>query len=437
MLGRTASFPLPVRKAAMLGQRHALATLARDHGALDRIRHWPGRHYLHCEIRGLNDHDLLRVVERDILGHRLMILEMPDAVATVHVPPPPLGRPVTATPSGSVLTPQQQQDAAVVAMGSMDKVLAALQRSGKHMGPALGKAFAQLFTADNLKILAAFIIAGAIANTNPVSAAVFDSAMLIMVYYQAGSAGIDALGLLISTTMAVLGAKGEADLDRAGQGYAKAFVGLGGAVFMAWLARRIIREKDTGGLRAQGGRDGSASPARSVAEPPPRSQSQSSRSSPRATDDRPPAATFTAKTLPPGKPFDGTVYRLEDPARTGTTFDAHAGNIAADHRYSGPGKGAVYGSTSRETALAEVEHYGVADGRVSVSKDVSLKNVLDLTDPATRRQLGVTLEQINGNSYAVTQKIGDLARTSGYDGILAPSARNVGGSNLVIFPGGH
>lgn len=262
LLGRTASFPMPVRHAAMLGERHALATLARDHGALGQIRHWPGRRDLHCEIRGLNDHDLLRVVEQDVASHRLLIVEVADAVTTVHVPPPPPGRRAMATPPGANLTPAQEKDAAVAAMDSMDKVLAALQRSGKYMGPALGNAFAQLFTADNLKILAAFIIAGAIANTNPVSAAVFDSAMLIMVYYQAGTAGIHALELLVRTTMAVLGAKGDADLDRAGAKYAEAFVGLGGAIFLAWLARRLIKTKNPEG----GSRPTTQKP---VAEEPP------------------------------------------------------------------------------------------------------------------------------------------------------------------------
>jgi RES domain-containing protein len=93
----------------------------------------------------------------------------------------------------------------------------------------------------------------------------------------------------------------------------------------------------------------------------------------------------------------------------------------------------VYGATSPETAFAEVDYYGVADGRVSVSTDVSLSNVLDLTDPAVRQELNVTLEQITGDSYTVTHQLGDLARANGYDGILAPSARNPGGSNLIMF----
>jgi RES domain-containing protein/uncharacterized Zn-binding protein involved in type VI secretion len=139
---------------------------------------------------------------------------------------------------------------------------------------------------------------------------------------------------------------------------------------------------------------------------------------------------------PKGIQYSGTVYRLEDPTRVSTTFDVHAGNIAADHRYSGNGFGAVYGGTSPQTALAEVEHYGLSAGRVSASKEVSLNNVLDLTNPATRNELNVTLGQITGDSYSTTHQLGTLARTNGYDGILAPSARNPGGTNLVIFPRG-
>jgi RES domain-containing protein len=139
---------------------------------------------------------------------------------------------------------------------------------------------------------------------------------------------------------------------------------------------------------------------------------------------------------PIGIQFEGSVFRLENPSRVNTTFDAHAGNVAANHRYSGPGQGAVYGATSPETALAEMQHYGLSVGRVSVSKEIQLGNVLDLTNSATRRELGVTLRDITGNSYTHTQRIGDWARVNGYDGILAPSARNSSGTNLIIFPGG-
>ncbi|MFN7206470.1 MAG: RES family NAD+ phosphorylase, partial [Burkholderiales bacterium] len=137
---------------------------------------------------------------------------------------------------------------------------------------------------------------------------------------------------------------------------------------------------------------------------------------------------------PAGISFDGTVYRLEDPSRVSTTWDIHKWNIASDHRYSGSRYGATYGATSQATAIAEVNYYGVSAGRVVVNKQVSVSNVLDLTNLDTLRQLNISYSQITGNSYSITQQIGNWARQNGYDGILAPSARQNGGTNLVIFP---
>ncbi len=138
---------------------------------------------------------------------------------------------------------------------------------------------------------------------------------------------------------------------------------------------------------------------------------------------------------PKGKKIQRTVYRYEQPNRLGTTWDTHVGNINARHRYTKPGVGGAYGANSKKTALAEVTHWGATDGRVLTSKQVKLNNVLDLTDPKVRDQLGVKLEDITGNSYDKTHELGDWAISNGYDGILAPSARNPTGSNLIGFNG--
>lgn len=83
--------------------------------------------------------------------------------------------------------------------------------------------------------------------------------------------------------------------------------------------------------------------------------------------------------------------------------------------------------------VAEMQHYGIDMAtRTVVSKPVSVGNILDLTNPAVRSQLGISLEQITGNDYFYTQAIGDFARTR-YNGILAPSARQAGTSNLILF----
>jgi RES domain-containing protein len=145
---------------------------------------------------------------------------------------------------------------------------------------------------------------------------------------------------------------------------------------------------------------------------------------------------FGLDCLPKGKKIKRTVYRFSPPDRVSTTWDAHKWNVASNHRYTKSGVGGVYGANSPKTAMAEVGHYGIDPNSVElVSKKVQLNNVLDLTDSKVRDQLGVKLTDLNGNDYAKTHELGDWALSNGYDGILAPSARNLTGSNLISFGG--
>ena len=139
---------------------------------------------------------------------------------------------------------------------------------------------------------------------------------------------------------------------------------------------------------------------------------------------------------PKGRKVNRTVYRFEQPDRMSTTWTTHPGNIKASHRYTDEGLGGVYGANSRKTALAEVNAWGVdLSTRELTSKKVQLNSVLDLTRSDVRNQLGVSLKDITGDSYDVTHQIGSWAKGAGYDGILAPSARNPTGSNLISFSG--
>lgn len=415
LLGPLFGFPQAVQAAARHdGPMRALAALREQRGSAAAIRRWARAHRLGGALNAASKPELLRQVGSAVAEQRLLLAFVPELPRPVHVQLTLAAAPrIPVFPVKADATPQQQADARVAGMDAVDRVLTALQRSGKHMGPTLGNAFAALFTADTAKMLAVFLIAGAAANTNPVTAAVFDTAMIGFAWYVAGTTGIEALGTLFSATVAASGAGSEADLEAAGKGFAEGFIGLGGAVFMAWLAKRMSRPKARGSAESAGEAPVEQAPQRRqrVREEP-------------------------AVVRPAGVQYEGQIYRLEDPARVSTTFDAHQYNVAANHRYSGPGKGGVYGGTSPGTALAEVEHYGVAEGRVSVSKPVKLDNVLDLTSESTRQQLGVSLRDLTGDSYKVTQRLGDWARTNGYDGILAPSARDAAGSNLVIFPKG-
>lgn len=140
-----------------------------------------------------------------------------------------------------------------------------------------------------------------------------------------------------------------------------------------------------------------------------------------------------------GATFEGRLYRSVGPDKSGMLgdpLDIHAGNIATSHRYTQPGTGGLYFSTGEKIVNAELNTWGVASkGRVMHAFDVKIDNLLDVSNPSTRRQLGVTLEDIIGDSYDVTHKIGEFAKTNGFSGIIAPSARADGGLNIIIFNG--
>jgi len=85
-----------------------------------------------------------------------------------------------------------------------------------------------------------------------------------------------------------------------------------------------------------------------------------------------------------------------------------------------------------------------ADNRTTYHYDYeSLNNMLDLTNPTTRAELGADLAELISSDYknytttdispAVTHTMGNFAARNGYTGLLVPSARADGGINIVIF----
>jgi RES domain-containing protein len=111
----------------------------------------------------------------------------------------------------------------------------------------------------------------------------------------------------------------------------------------------------------------------------------------------------------------------------------------------------VYGSLDVETAVAEAlahfRHFGLpvskAMPRVIVALEAKLRRVLDVTDGATRRALGVSTrrmleepwrEEQKKRREALTQAIGRLAFEANLEGLLVPSAARRGGVNLALFP---
>jgi RES domain-containing protein len=139
--------------------------------------------------------------------------------------------------------------------------------------------------------------------------------------------------------------------------------------------------------------------------------------------------------LPNGVVFEGTIYRAVKPKYAGIAWKVSAENFGARHRYSDVGQGALYSGTSKEAVLGELKHYQVNPvSRAIVSKALKVENILDLTNPATRKALGVSFKDIARDEYLIPQALGDFSRGR-YNGILVPSARKPGTSHLILFEG--
>ncbi|MEO0575474.1 MAG: RES family NAD+ phosphorylase, partial [Pseudomonadota bacterium] len=153
--------------------------------------------------------------------------------------------------------------------------------------------------------------------------------------------------------------------------------------------------------------------------------------------------------IPEGITYEGTIHRATNPKYADDAWRIHAGNVSANHRYSSPGRGALYSGTSPEAVLGELRHYNTnLDNVVFLEKQVSVDNVLDLTNPSVRKQLDIDLGDLTrssqdsfdlsrtlgntNNDYFYTHSLGDFAQPR-YNGILVPSARESGTSHLILF----
>jgi RES domain-containing protein len=152
-------------------------------------------------------------------------------------------------------------------------------------------------------------------------------------------------------------------------------------------------------------------------------------------------------------PWSGSLYRSASPRYANRDdLTTGAGSKATGARWNPPNSfRAVYTSVEVETALAEVlahfRYYRLpiaqAMPRVIVSLEATLRRVLDLSDGATRRALGVSGRRLLTEPWrelqkkrreAITQAVGRLVYDAGLEALLVPSAARKGGHNLVIFP---
>lgn len=162
--------------------------------------------------------------------------------------------------------------------------------------------------------------------------------------------------------------------------------------------------------------------------------------------------TALALALPGAIRFRGILYRACDPIYANTNdLLAGEGSRKVGGRWNPPGDVAtIYLSQSVEGAIGESlglpTHYGFDPVKrlplTLVAVDAELEGLLDLTDAAIRKSLGVTLAALlrsdwrNENAVgheALPQAIGRAAFQLGAHGIIVPSAVKRTFRNLNVF----
>lgn len=118
-------------------------------------------------------------------------------------------------------------------------------------------------------------------------------------------------------------------------------------------------------------------------------------------------------------------------------------------RWNPPGLSTLYGSTTDTAALEECKatdrYYGVVtkSPRLLVAIEADLARVLDLTQPAMRRKLGLTLAELASEDWrkllaagreSLTQALGRAVAASGNSGLIVRSAAVPRAVNVVVFP---
>jgi RES domain-containing protein len=108
-------------------------------------------------------------------------------------------------------------------------------------------------------------------------------------------------------------------------------------------------------------------------------------------------------------------------------------------RWNPAGTAAIYLSTTRDGARAEADyHLSLQVPRPRVRRtmydiELTLANVLDLTQDNILDELGIGLAELTDVTMVACQEVGGAASWLSHDGILVPSARS-SAVNLVVYP---
>jgi RES domain-containing protein len=108
-------------------------------------------------------------------------------------------------------------------------------------------------------------------------------------------------------------------------------------------------------------------------------------------------------------------------------------------RWNPPGTSALYTSLAEATAKAEGDHLIAMQpvppraSRTIYGLNVSIASLLDLTNATRLAAIGIAEDDLDSIPWEPCQRVGGAVAWLGHDGLLIPSVRDSGGSNLVIF----
>ena len=158
-----------------------------------------------------------------------------------------------------------------------------------------------------------------------------------------------------------------------------------------------------------------------------------------------------AALFPLASGYDGVIVRnVGTKYATRKDFFSGAGAARSGGRWNPIGLEAIYASldviTATHEAYQNFQAFGFSlttiEPRVTAGGKVSLGKVLDLTKPRVRSKLGFSLKELVEEDWrsiqasgeeSWTQAIGRGAQSTGFDGLIVPSARHQPGKNIVIF----
>ena len=138
----------------------------------------------------------------------------------------------------------------------------------------------------------------------------------------------------------------------------------------------------------------------------------------------------------PLHPFDGPAYRVVLKRRQHNIISTEGNRFFPGRYHLLNETGVLYTSLNEETAIQEVKrHMPLPEWQeelVSGEIRLHLSRVLDLTDKAIQKQLGLKEESLISADLGLTQALGFSAKRAGIQGLIVPSATG-SGKNLIVF----